>query len=114
VRHLLARQAPGAALQFVPAGAPSLYRRRQSRLAEAHASAGGGEPSSLLEVRCQEQPYLQSDMGKAGCEGRWSWALSRLQQRLTIPESRADMNAFWVPHIPRPASIVGSAVLSSV
>src|SRR5262245_44732829 len=33
-----------------PAGASSLYRRWQSRAANADAGAGGGEPSRLLEV----------------------------------------------------------------
>ena len=52
-------------LQAIPA---PLHRAPIARIAEADAGAGGGEPSRLLKMRCQEQRDLQSDLGKAGCQ----------------------------------------------
>jgi hypothetical protein len=50
--------------------APSLYRGRQSRSAQAHAGTGGDQPSRLQRLWRQEQRDLQPDLGKARCEGR--------------------------------------------
>jgi hypothetical protein len=65
------RQAPrGQLLRILPAGAPPLYRPGQSRPAEADARAGGGQPSRLQRLRCQEQRHPSSDLGQTRREGR--------------------------------------------
>jgi hypothetical protein len=89
-------------VRLMPPGAPSLYRCRKPRAAyrcrkpraaQVHAGAGGGKASDLQQLRCQEHRELQSDLGEAGCKGRWCGTLSefhRQEARLEIARRPFD------------------------